>query len=129
MHSNDVPKVVGYEPDLAALFPDNEFVILKGIVFQVGHTEDDTMTLRLMKDVLYVLEDGSKIPSDEWFEKYIMNIDLEVEGEDSRENEAGTVPNDEGRKGEGDLSADGNAGERQDDARSVLTKAFDFESE
>jgi hypothetical protein len=132
MRYRDIPKVVQYEPNLAKTFEVGDEIEIRGITFVINEdVQADGFFLTLKEPVLYVLENGMKMTQDEWFERYIHNIDLDLEDghEDSRKNTIDSVSFDEGGEGEAKLLSDGDAGEREDDARSVLTKTFDFDAE
>ena len=132
MPLKSIPRVVRYEPSLKETLPLNSVVEIKGIKLKVSFVDESEATLIFADDnpSLYVLEDGRKMNPDEWFETYIYALtDSEVNIEDSGENKADSISDDEGRESEAEFPADRDAGEREDDARSVLTKAFDFHAE
>lgn len=131
MRFRDIPRVVRYLPDLAEVFPDGEKITVKGIELEVCDCVADGVWLKLPEDVKlqYVLETGETMEADVWFERYIHNIDMEPMYEDSREDTIDSVPVNEGGEGQTELFPNGDAGEREDDARSVLTKAFDIFAE
>ena len=130
MRFRDIPRVIEYDPDARKMFRIGEKMVLQGKIFTVIGVEADELTLGLAPEnmLMYVLSNGDRVTQDEWFERYIQSIDMEPTYEDSREDKTNSIQDDESREGEAKFLPDGYAGEREDDARSVLTKAFDFDT-
>lgn len=127
----DMPKVVDYLPNLEKLLPCGTVLELQGVKLRVVDVQPDEVVLTFadQNDYQMVLSNGDVIRQDEWFEKYMKNLDLTDEEampyETPGEIQIDPIQDDERDTSTPKLFVNGDAGKREDDSRRVLDAVFD----